>query len=480
MAFAEYGNYDALGLAGLIATREISAREVVDEAISRAEALNPALNAIVFKAFNQAREAAQSDLPQGPFTGVPILLKDMRAGAKGMPIRNGSRMNPALLAANDSTLVARYREAGLIPLGKTNVPEFGIVPTTESKLYGPAHNPWNPQHSTGGSSGGSAAAVAARIVPIAHATDGGGSIRIPASCCGLVGLKVSRGRITQGPDTSDATSGLSVDHVVTRSVRDCAAALDISCAPDPGDPYFALPPYGTYLEGIAQAPQRLQIAVSFKGPNGTPHHPDVTRALEKTAKLVEDLGHRVEEVLPPLDHNEMTPAFLTLWAGNTAVAVESIARITGTKPSLDVLEGLTYGLYVVGLKITAVEHMTAQQTMNRAARTMAQFHSQYDVWLTATLGTPPNKLGMIDIDEQYALRAMTPLMNYVPYTAWQNATGQPAINLPLHWSADELPVGVQFVGNAGDEMTLLKLAAEIEIASPWSDHCPDLDALRKR
>jgi len=231
MGFAEYGNFDALGLAELIAKKEISAREVVDEAIARAEALNPVLNAIVFKAFNQARERALSDLPRGPFTGVPILLKDMRAGAKGMPIRNGSRMNPAVLAANDSTLVARYRAAGLIPMGKTNVPEFGILPTTESKLYGPARNPWNVEYSTGGSSGGSAAAVAARIVPIAHATDGGGSIRIPASCCGLVGLKVSRGRVTQGPDAADSTSGLSVDHVVTRSVRDCAAESGRNRAP---------------------------------------------------------------------------------------------------------------------------------------------------------------------------------------------------------------------------------------------------------
>src|SRR5580704_13755390 len=339
MAFAEYGNYDALGLAGLIATREISAREVVDEAISRAEALNPALNAIVFKACNQAREAAQSDLPQGPFTGVPILLKDMRAGAKGMPIRNGSRMNPAQLAANDSTLEARYREAGLIPLGKTNVPVFGIVPTTESKLYGPAHNPWNPQHSTGGSSGGSAAAVAARIVPIAHATDGGGSIRIPASCCGLVGLKVSRGRITQGPDAADSTSGLSVDHVVSRSVRDCAAALDISCAPDLGDPYFAPPCPGSYLDGIAKPSRRLTVAITRAGTTGKPHHPEVTDALDKTAKLLESLGHHVEDAPPPLEHGAMTPAFLTLWSGNMALAVDSISRVTGITPSLDVLEG---------------------------------------------------------------------------------------------------------------------------------------------
>jgi amidase len=479
MAFAEYGNYDGLGLAELVREKKISPIELVDEAITRAEALNPALNAIVFKAFDQAREAAKAGVPDGPFAGVPTLLKDMRAGAKGMPTRNGSRMSPAKPADHDSTLVARYREAGLVPLGKTNVPEFGIVPTTESKLYGPAHNPWNLEHSTGGSSGGSAAAVAARIVPIAHATDGGGSIRIPASCCGLVGLKVSRGRITQGPDAADSTSGLSVDHVVTRSVRDCAAALDLSCVPDPGDPYFAPGPHGSYLAAIAEPPKRLKIAVSFKGPTGVAHHPEVTRALETTAKLAEDLGHRIEEVLPPLDHEQMTPAFLTLWSGNTALAVETLARMTGTKASLNVLEGLTFGLYWAGSQILAVDHMIAQQTLNRAARAMAQFHMQYDVWLNATLGTPPNKLGVLDIDEQNALRAMTPLMNYVPYTSWQNATGQPAINLPLHWSMGGLPLGVQFVGRTGDEMTLLKLAAEFEQALPWSARSPNLDALTK-
>ncbi|MGD0190140.1 MAG: amidase family protein [Rhizomicrobium sp.] len=480
MAFPEYGDYDALGLADLVRNKDVKPIELVDEAISRAESLNPGLNAIVFNAFEMARDAAKNGVAQGKFTGVPILLKDLRAGAKGMPTRNGSRMSPTAPAEYDCTLVARYREAGLIPLGKTNVPEFGIVPTTEPKLYGPARNPWNLEKSTGGSSGGSAAAVAARIVPIAHATDGGGSVRIPASCCGLVGLKVSRGRITQGPDAADSTSGLSVDHVVTRSVRDCAAALDISSAPDLGDPYFAPPAPGSYLDGLAMPSKRLTVAITRTGTTGKLHHPEVTEALDKTAKLLESLGHHVEDVRPPLEHGDMTPAFLTLWSGNMALAVDSISRATGITPSLDVLEGLTYGLYVVGSQVTAVEHMVAQQTMNRAARTMARFHTKFDVWLTATLGAPPNPLGMIDLEEQYALRAMTPLMDYVPYTSWQNATGQPAISLPLHWSADGLPLGVQFVGRTGDEMTLLQLAAELEQASPWSARCPDLDAIRKR
>ena len=474
MAFAEYDRYDALGLAGLIAKKKLSAREAVDEAIARAERLNPKLNAIVFEAFDRARDAAKSRLPKGPFTGVPTLLKDMRAGATGMPTRNGSRFMPKVLADHDSTLVARYRAAGLVPLGKTNVPEFGILPTTEPKLYGPARNPWNLDHSTGGSSGGSACAVAAGIVPIAHATDGGGSIRIPAACCGLVGLKVSRGRITQGPDFADSTSGLSVDNVVSKSVRDTAAALDISCGIDFGDPYTAPPPEGSYLEGIKRKPKRLRIAVSYKALNGKQLHPDVVAAVKKTAKLCESLGHIVEEKSPPLDAAVLTPAFMTVWAANVAYGLEGLARLTGQQPSAEAVEGLTFGLYEAGKRITAIELMAAKQAMDRAARAMVQFHETYDVWLNATLGAPPIKLGVIDVDEQNPVAAFAPILDYVPYTAMQNATGQPAIQLPLNMNKAGLPIGVQFVARYGGEMLLLKLAAELEKASPWADRRPNL------
>ncbi|HWA31498.1 MAG TPA: amidase family protein, partial [Rhizomicrobium sp.] len=295
MSFAEYEKYDGLGLAALVKEKKITAAELADEAIARAERLNPRLNAIIFKAFDAARDAAKKGAVDGPFSGVPMLLKDMRAGAVGMPTRNGSRFVPPVPADHDATLVTRYRAAGLIPLGKTNVPEFGILPVSESKLYGAARNPWNLDHTPGGSSGGSAASVAAGIVPLAHSTDGGGSIRIPASCCGLVGLKVSRGRITQGPDNADSTAGLSVDNCVTRSVRDTAAMLDLSCPPDFSDPYFAPAPQGSYLEGIKSEPKRLRIAVSTKNYRGAPFHADVGEAIQKTVKLCEQLGHTVEE-----------------------------------------------------------------------------------------------------------------------------------------------------------------------------------------
>jgi amidase len=470
MSIAEFASFDALGLAELIRKKKISAREAVEEAIARAERLNPKLNAIVFTDYDRARDAAKGKLPKGPFTGVPMLLKDMRAAATGMPTRNGSRFMPPVKSDHDSVVVARHRANGLIPLGKTNVPEFGILPTTEGKLYGSAHNPWNLDHTPGGSSGGSAAAVAAGIVPIAHATDGGGSIRIPASNNGLVGLKVSRGRISQGPDAADSTSGLSVDNVVTKSVRDTAAAMDYSCALNYGDPYFAPPLEGSFLEGIKRKPKRLKIAVSYKDLNGKAQHPDVTAALKKTVKLLESLGHIVEEKTPALDNQALTPAFMTLWATNSGAGVAQLAQIHGRQPTLDDIEGITMALYEQGRSITAVQHIAAQQALFRAGRVMAAFHETYDAWLTPTLGAPPLKLGTIDVMEQNIEKAFAPILDYVPYTAMQNATGQPAINLPLHWNEDNLPIGVQFVARTGNEMLLLKLAAELEKAAPWAQN----------
>jgi amidase len=475
MTIAEYAEYDGLGLAGLVAKKAVTPLELVDEAIARAEKLNPKLNAIVFKAFERARAQARIADTGGVFAGVPTLLKDMRAGAIGMPTRSGSRLSPAAHADHDSTLVARFKASGLIPLGKTNVPEFGILPTTESKLYGPAHNPWNLDHSTGGSSGGSAAAVAARIVPLAHATDGGGSIRIPAACCGLVGLKVSRGRVSQGPDAADATSGLSVDHVVTRSVRDCAAALDIDAAIDYGDPYFALAQEGSYLEALARKPKRLRIAMSLARLDGTPHDPEVIDAVRKTGALCESLGHRVEEATPAVNPDQITQAFMTLWASNTALGVARLSQMQGIAPSTDVVEGLTLSLYEAGQRITAIAHMAAQQTLFAIGRMMAKFHETYDVWLCATLNAPPIRLGMIDVDERDVQKAFSPIIGYVPFTAIQNATGQPGISLPLHWSKSGLPLGVQFVARTGAEMLLLQLAAELEQAQPWISKTPPLE-----
>jgi amidase len=476
MPFAEYGKYDGLGLAELVAQKKITPLEIIDEAIARAEKLNPSLNAIVFKDFDRARDAAKANAPAGPFRGVPTLLKDMRAGATGMPTRSGSRMTPAIPADHDSTLVGRYRANGIIPLGKTNVPEFGIVPVTESLLYGPARNPWNLDHTPGGSSGGSAASVAAGIVPLAHATDGGGSIRIPASNCGLVGLKVSRGRITQGPDASDSTSGLSVDNCVTRSVRDTAAMLDLACPPDYGDPYFALPPAVSYLDAIKHKPNKLKIAVARTAFSGAPYHSDVNTAVGEAAKLCTQLGHDVVDAMPQINSEELTMAFMTLWASNAAYGIEFLARMTGATVSLETIEGLTMGLYESGKNLTAVHQIWAQQVLFRVARAAAKFHETYDVWLTPTLSRPPLKIGVVDVNETNTEEAFAPILDYVPFTAMQNGTGQPAINLPLHWNTAGLPIGVQFVARSGDETTLLQLAAQLEQAQPWFDKRPALDA----
>ncbi len=473
MRFAEYGRTDAVGLAELIRKKDITPLEAVDEAIARAEELNPKLNCIVFKAYERARDAAKAG-PKGPLAGVPMLLKDMRADCEGMVTRSGSRFTLDVPAEKDCTLVARYKEAGLIPLGKTNVPEFGLIPTTESILWGAAQNPWKHGMTTGGSSGGSAAAVIAGIVPVAHATDGGGSIRIPASCCGLVGLKVSRGRVTQGPDAADSLSGLSVDNMVSRSVRDTAAVLDMTCAHDYGDPYFAITPEGSYLEGIKTKPKRLRIAIALKSPDGSAFDPQVLAAIKNAAKILEDLGHIVEEATPEADFVTVRFAFMLLWGTNGAYAIETLSRSMNRVPSLDYLEPITFSLYERGKAVAGYYHIWAVQMLHRAARVVAKFHETYDVWMTPTMAQLPFAHGIIDRNDADVERAFNPVLHHVPFTSLQNATGQPAINLPLGMSAEGLPIGVQFVARSGDEMTLLKLAAEIEEAAPWANRRPEI------
>jgi amidase len=467
MAFSEYDRTDGLGLAERVAKREVTAAELLEEAIARAEKLNPALNAIVYKDYERARQAVQGPLPAGPFAGVPFLFKDIFAMVQGTPTRQGSRFFPAFPADHDSYLTTRFKKAGLIAFGKTNVPEFGLVPTTEGKLYGPAHNPWNLAHSTGGSSGGSAAAVAAGIVPLAHGNDGGGSIRIPASCCGLVGLKPTRGRISCGPDLGEAVDGLAVDLVVSRSVRDTAAALDVAAGYESGDPYTAPPAPASYLQAAKEKPKRLRIGFATKKLDGTPLHADCLAAVEHAAKLCAGLGHEVDEASPDLDLAMLTPAFMAIWTSNLTAIVDLLARLTGQTPSLDNLEGLTLGLYEAGKRVSASDYLLAKMTLNQAARGAAKFHQSRDLWLTATLGTPPVELGVLNMDERDPQKAFAPLIDYVPFTAMQNVTGQPAINVPLLWNSAGLPIGVQFVAPFGDELTLLPLATELEQAEPW-------------
>ncbi len=468
----DYAQYDGLGLAELVAKKKVKPIELLDEAIRRAERLNPVLNAIIFKDYERARDVAKGKLPKGPFAGVPFLLKDILAFAQGMPTRQGAQFIPAIPWPHDSYLVAKFKQAGLVTFGKTNVPEFGLVPTTESRLYGPARNPWNLEHSTGGSSGGSAVAVAAGIVPLAHANDGGGSIRIPASCCGLVGLKPTRARSSMGPDFADSIDGLGVDLVVSRSVRDTAAALDAVAGSMPGDPYCSAPAPESWRDGSKRKPKKLRIAFDTKKLDGNALHPDCVAAVKHAAKLCADLGHEVEEASPNLDQATLLPGFMALWGANLAAGIDTVAMLTGQTPKPELFEGLTWGLYEAGKSVTASAYLIAKESMNIAARETARFHETYDFWLSATLGAPPVKLGTFDMEERDPQKSFAPLIDYVPFTAMQNATGQPAINMPLHWNKEGLPIGVQFVGRFGDELGLLRLASQLEKAAPWANRRP--------
>lgn len=469
MEFDDYRQFDGIGLAELVAAKKVSAADLIDCAITRAERLNPALNAIVYRDYERAREAALKLLPEGPFTGVPFLLKDISLMAEGTPTRQGSRFWPPAPADRDSFLMARFRKAGLNAFAKTNVPEFGLVPTTEGKLYGPAHNPWNLGLSTGGSSGGSAAAVAAGIVPLAHANDGGGSIRIPASCCGLVGLKPSRGRVSSGPDLPDSMDGLAIDLAVSRSVRDTALALDVAAGNEPGDPYSAPPAPVSYRSAALDAPRRLRIAFTVKRLDGTTIAPDCVSAVEHAARLCEDLGHTVEEAAPDVPVVPFETAFTDFWCSHLASAIDSLAEITGQPPGPDKLERLTLAYYERGKSVSAVRYIQAKIALGRMARDIAAFHRRYDLWLTPTLGEAPWTLGRFNPDRDDLTAVMAEFAAYVPFTPIQNVTGQPAINLPLYWNRSAIPIGVQFVGAFGDELTLLQLATQLERAHPWAE-----------
>lgn len=467
MGFDAYGTYDGLGLAALVAKKKIKPSELIDEAIARTERINPKLNAVIFKDYECARAAAKGKLPKGLFTGVPFLLKDIGATAQGLPSRQASRFLPAIPRPADSFLVAKFRAAGLNLFGVTNVPEFGLVASTESKLYGAARNPWNLAHSTGGSSGGSAAAVAAGIVPLAHANDGGGSIRIPAGACGLVGLKPSRGRLSQGPDFLEALDGLATDLVVSRSVRDTAAALDAVHGYAAGDPYAEPPAPKSYLAAIKRKPKQLRIAYTLTRLDGNQLHTDCVAAVKHAAKECEKLGHVVEEATPKLNHAELMDTFVKMWSGGLAAGIDSIAALTGQTPSRAHFEGVTWALYQLGRTVTASDYLQAKNLINTVAREMGRFHQRYNVWITPTLGRPPEKLGAFDFDNIDRTKSFDPQIEYVAFTPEQNATGQPAMNIPLYWNKDNLPIGTQFVAAFGDELTLLKLASQLESAKPW-------------
>lgn len=471
MSFPDYASHDGLGLAELVKKGEVSPGELAEEAIARIEKHNPALNAVILKLYDLGREMAKAPA-DGPFKGVPFLLKDAFGDIAGYPTRLASRFRADTPAKEDAVLAKRFKASGITILGKTNVPEFTLLPTTESALYGPARNPWNLDHSTGGSSGGAAAAVAAGLVPMAHANDSGGSIRIPASSCGLVGLKPTRARTSLGPDYGDVLSGLCHEHVVTRTVRDSAAMLDCIHGNEPGDPYVAPPVNGSFLGELKRKPGKLRIAFSKKNPAGAFLHADCVKGVEEVAKQLADLGHEVVEAAPPLNADEPGNLFLPLWAAWLASEIEGETARRGRGPKDDELEPLTRGLWEVGKTVSAAQYLMLVKEAQALTRRVAGFMQQFDVWLTPTLASPPIPLGLINVNEPDPIAAFAPAVDYVPFTPIQNLTGQPAISLPLCMSESGLPVGMMFSARFGDEATLFRLAGQLEEAMPWKDRHP--------
>jgi amidase len=470
---------DATAQAELIRSGEASPTELVEAAIARVEELNPELNAVIHEFFDEAREAAAGDLPDGPFRGVPFLLKDLGPALAGQPMHLGMQ---ALKDADfrvpvDTYLAQRFRDAGFVTIGKTNVPELGILPTTESRAYGAAHNPWDTDRTPGGSSGGSAAAVASGMVPLAHANDGGGSIRIPASICGLVGLKPTRQRISEGPIVGDNMSGLTVDLALTRSVRDTAAVLDAVRGAAPGDPYVAPEPSRPYVEEL-EATGSMRIGVLEQPPVvGLESHPDCVAAVRAARDLLTSLGHEVEDSAPMdaqlTETLDLEDSFMTRWAAGQAASLDGLGKLIGRELGPDDVEPLTWALAEVGRERTAgryLEDVALHQTVTRTIA--AWYESGFDLLLTPTLSEPPVPLGTYDDSGDDPLDAFRRAVPAGAFTAIFNATGQPAISLPLHWNDDGLPIGIQLVAAYGREDLLIRIAAELERAQPWEDRRP--------
>jgi len=485
--------HDGMGVAELIRRKEISPREAVVASINRIEALNPQLNAVVHRMFERALRDAEGNIPDGPFSGVPFLLKDLLSWCEGEPLTCGSRLFRGWIAPTDSEIVRRYRRAGLIIVGKTNTPEFGLVPFTESELLGTCRNPWNPQRTVGGSSGGSGAAVASGMVPLAGGGDGGGSIRIPASCCGLFGLKPTRGRTPTGPVQGEMWRGAVVEHVLTRSVRDSAAMLDAIAGPDVGAPYFAPPPARPFLEEVKTPPGRLRIAFTIEPTLGRTVHPDCVKAVIDAAKLLESLGHDVVEDNFDVDRDSFNEAFLTVVSCETAAELDDAEKVLRKPVRRGDVEVSTWALSLIGRSISGPDYTNAVRYLQRTSRRIGEFFERYQAHVSPVVAAPPFLHGALQppASERTAMailgalrasavmramgaleRAAGTVFDWMSYTPVANATGQPAMSVPLSWSGDGLPIGVHVTGRYADEATLFRLAAELELAAPWREKRP--------
>jgi amidase len=467
---------DATAQAELVASGKVTPLEMVNAAIERVERYDGALNALTYRWFEAARELASSNtLPDGPFRGVPYLLKDLYAAEAGKPLSNGSKAYKAAdyVSSEDTTLVSRYKAAGLISIGRSNSPEFGSVPVTEPEAWGPTRNPWDLSRTPGGSSGGSAAAVAAGIVPIAHASDGGGSIRIPAACCGLVGLKVSQGRISMGPSRDE--SNLGVEHCVSRSVRDSARLLDATHGPGIGDVIIAPTPRRPFIDEVGADPGRLRIGFLDFNPRGGDVHADCVDGVHKTAKLLESLGHHVEPGFPDIfSDNEIGRAFSMLWSTNMGTAIRRFSQALGREMTPNDIEAMNWAQAEFAKGVNGVDFSLAQASSIQFRRAIQSWWTKgWDLLLTPTLAAPPLPIGSMPNNPA---RPMTPLMTagaWVSFTSQFNISGQPAISLPLHRTAEGLPVGMQLAAAYGREDVLIRVASQLEQAAPWAHLTPN-------
>lgn len=468
-------SHDALGLADLVRRRQVSPIELLEDAIVRAETLNPRFNFMAQKHYDLARASIARGLPQGPFTGVPWLLKDLNTYIAGEVTENGSRFYRGDRATVTSELVVRSQRAGFVIFGKTTAPEFGLTATTENKLTGDTRNPWNPAHIAGGSSGGAAVAVSARVIPAAHATDGGGSIRIPASCCGLFGLKPSRGRIPMGPKRTEGWGGLSAHHAVTHTVRDSAAIMDATHGPERGSRYSAPTPDGSFLSQVGKAPGRLRIALMLTPVAGSPVDAEAIAAARAAARLCEALGHHVEEAAPRLDAGALGAASFVLSASSIAADLLDRAKATGLVPGPDLLEPITLAFFGYGQQTTGMDFARANNSLQAAAVTVAEFMADYDLILSPTLAAPPLELGRINLTPDADFRAWGErIATFSPFTQLANMTGQPSMSVPLATSEAGLPMGAMFTGRYGDEATLFRLAGQLEQVAPWIGRRPEI------
>ncbi len=479
--FPEYDTYDAVGLAGLVRKKDVCPHELLREASERCDRVNPKLNAVIYRMEHDPEKAAPPADPAQPFAGVPFLAKDLGPPLAGAPLTSGSRLFANYVPDRDGEIITRFKRAGLVFFGKTNVPEFGLVPVTEPELFGPCRNPWDVNRTPGGSSGGSASAVAAGIVPMAHASDGGGSIRIPASCCGLFGLKPSRGLNPKPPGTAPITADFGVDHVISRSVRDSAAALDAVCNQvSPG-----------FFSGLEAGPGRLRIGVVRSAMMGSTVAPEVQTALEATAKLMRELGHETWDAEPEVDYKEFGMAFLTDWAIATSQTLDAAQQALGREPAPGDVEFSTWSLGRVGRVMPVADEERAKHFIWQATEAFTSYFDRFDIMLSPVLAAPPLKIGQNRLTglEEIALRIATGLRRpwlmkallkaiaaksfaFAAFTQPFNMTGQPAMSVPLHWTKDGLPIGMQFAARLGADGLLLRLARQLEIAQSWEKRRP--------